>query len=372
MDWMADRVSERGHPSRLWPDVRSIVMVGLSYAPDHDPLEIIEKKQHGAVSVYAQSRDYHDVIKAKLKRIARFMVESHGVEVTKAGRSSTKTARSDTLEAAYDRLSSHNAREPVQSCNNEPVPPAVKVFVDTAPVMEKPLAAAAGLGWQGKHTVLVSRSHGSWLFLGAIYTSLDLEPDEPSPDHCGRCTRCLSICPTDAFPKPYQLDATKCIAYLTIEHKGPIERALRPKIGNRIFGCDDCLAVCPWNSFAQTTREVKLQAREDLKAPRLSELVRLDEAAFRQMFAGTPIKRTGRDRFIRNVLIAIGNSDDASFVEDAVRLLDDGSALVRGAAIWALSRLVSDHVFETLRGSHFEQETDPHVREEWLAGSAHQ
>ena len=365
---MADRVAERADPARLWPAVRSIVMVGMSYAPDHDPLEIIEKKQHGAVSVYAQSRDYHDVIKAKLKRVARFMIESHGVQVAKAGRSDTKTARSDTLELGSDRLSSHNAGDQVRSCHNEPTPPAVKVFVDTAPVMEKPLAAAAGLGWQGKHTVLVSRSHGSWLFLGAIYTTLELEPDEPSPDHCGRCTRCLSICPTDAFPKPYQLDATKCIAYLTIEHKGPIDRALRPKIGNRIFGCDDCLAVCPWNRFAQTAREVKLQARADLKAPRLSELSRLDDAAFRLFFAGTPIKRTGRDRFMRNVLIAMGNSGDASLVGDAKRLLGDASALVRGAAIWALSRLVSPEDFETLRGAHFEQETELQVREEWLAG----
>jgi epoxyqueuosine reductase len=241
------------------------------------------------------------------------------------------------------------------------------VFVDTAPVMEKALAAASGLGWQGKHTVLVSREHGSWLFLGAIFTTLDLPRDAPEGDHCGSCTKCLSICPTNAFPAPYQLDSRKCIAYLTIEHKGPIDRTLRPLMGNRIFGCDDCLAVCPWNKFAVATREAKLQAREEFAAPKLAELVRLNDADFRLKFAGTPVKRTGRDRFIRNVLIAIGNSGDAALSQEAERLLDDASPLVRGAAVWALSRLLPIGHFAALRERYRPSETDPTVSDEWQA-----
>jgi len=320
MDWMNERVAERANPKILWEDVRSIVMLGMSYAPESDPLAALNLKDRGVISVYARSRDYHDVIKGKLKQIAG-----------------------------------------VLAAENE----AVKVFVDTAPVMEKPLAAAAGLGWQGKHTVLVSREHGSWLFLGAIFTTAELPPDEPEADHCGSCTRCLSACPTNAFPAPYQLDARRCISYLTIEHKGPIARELREGIGNRIFGCDDCLAVCPWNKFAEAGRETKLAARDDLAAPSLSELVRLDDQAFRTRFAGTPIKRTGRERFIRNVLIAIGNSEQGDLAQEAERLLGDASPLVRGAAVWALSRLMSRETFFKRKNTYLSFEHDPDVIAEW-------
>ena len=320
MDWMNERVAERANPKILWEDVRSILMLGMSYAPESDPLAALNLKDRGVISVYARSRDYHDVIKGKLKQIA-------GVLATE----------------------------------NE----AVKVFVDTAPVMEKPLAAAAGLGWQGKHTVLVSREHGSWLFLGAIFTTAELPPDEPEADHCGSCTRCLSACPTNAFPAPYQLDARRCISYLTIEHKGPIARELREGIGNRIFGCDDCLAVCPWNKFAEAGRETKLAARDDLAAPSLNELVRLDDQAFRTRFAGTPIKRTGRERFIRNVLIAIGNSGQGDLAQEAERLLGDASPLVRGAAVWALSRLMSRETFFKRKNTYLSFEHDPDVIAEW-------
>ena len=295
MDWLANTPERRVDPRTLWPEVRSIVMLGLNYGPEHDPLAILEERERGAISVYAQGDDYHDVIKPRLKAVARWLVANAGGDV--------------------------------------------KVFVDTAAVMEKPLAAAAGLGWQGKHTNLVSREFGSWLFLGAIFTTLDLPPDAPEIDHCGTCQACLDICPTNAFPAPYRLDARRCISYLTIEHKGPIPRELRPLMGNRIYGCDDCLAVCPWNKFAQAGREAKLAAREALRAPKLAELARLDDAAFRALFAKSPVKRTGRDRFVRNVLIAIGNSGDAAFAADAERLLDDASPLVRGAAVWALGRL---------------------------------
>jgi epoxyqueuosine reductase len=336
MAWMADRVTERANPALLWPEVKSILLFGMAYTPDFDPLAILQKSACGAISSYARSRDYHDVIKGKLKSLARFMLDS----VT------------NPTSAAHE---------------GEVAPHGVKVFVDTAPVMEKTLAAAAGLGWQGKHTVLVSRAHGNWLFLGAIYTTLALPKDSPEPDHCGTCTRCLSICPTDAFPKPYQLDATRCIAYLTIEHKGPIDRALRPKIGNRIFGCDDCLAVCPWNRFAKATREIKLKARPEFLEPRLADLVRLDDAAFRALFAGTPVKRTGRDRFVRNVLIAIGNSGDPTLAPEAQNLLQDPSPLVRGAAIWALSRLLPFATFAELRASYRASENDSDVLEEWDA-----
>jgi epoxyqueuosine reductase len=266
-------------------------------------------------------RDYHDVIKGRLKQIAGFLVKQAGADV--------------------------------------------KVFVDTAPVMEKPLAAAAGLGWQGKHTVLVSREHGSWLFLGAIFTTAELPFDVASPDHCGSCTRCLTVCPTDAFPTPYTLDSRRCIAYLTIEHHGPIPTEFREPIGNRIFGCDDCLAVCPWNRFATASRDTKMAMRAELAAPKLADLAMLDDATFRQFFAATPVKRTGRDRFVRNVLIAIGNSGDVALVEKAQALLDDPAPIVRGAAVWALSRLLSPPTFEALRKTHLAQENDATVCAEW-------
>src|ERR1700704_6056190 len=279
MDWLAQNPARRADPRALWPGVRSVIMLGVNYGPDDDPLAILAQRTSGAISVYAQGDDYHDLIKKRLKALARWLVAAKGCEV--------------------------------------------KVFVDTAAVMEKPLAQAAGLGWQGKHTNLVSREFGSWLFLGAIFTTLELPIDEAEPDHCGNCRACLDICPTEAFPAPYKLDARRCISYLTIEHKGAIPFELRAKMGNRIYGCDDCLAVCPWNKFAQAGREAKLAARADLRAPGLAELVRLDDAAFRRLFAKSPVKRTGRDRFLRNVLIAIGNSGDATLAADAERLLAD-------------------------------------------------
>ncbi len=267
MDWLADRPERRADPRGLWPDVRSVIMLGVNYGPDQNPLAILAQRTRGAVSVYAQGDDYHDLIKKRLKALARWLVAASGAEV--------------------------------------------KVFVDTAAVMEKPLAQAAGLGWQGKHTNLVSREFGSWLFLGAIFTTLELPRDTADVDHCGSCRACLDICPTSAFPAPYKLDARRCISYLTIENKGPIPHEFRKAIGNRIYGCDDCLAVCPWNKFAQAGRETKLAARDELRAPALAELARLDDAAFRARFTKSPVKRIGRERFIRNVLIAIGNSDDA-------------------------------------------------------------
>ena len=321
MNWMADTAERRADPRALWPDVQSIVMLGLNYGPEEDPLAALARRDRGAISVYARARDYHDVIKGKLKELASFLAARGGSDV--------------------------------------------KVFVDTAPVMEKPLAQGAGIGWQGKHTVLVSRDFGNWLFLGAIFTTAMLPPDAPERDHCGSCRRCLDICPTNAFPAPYQLDSRRCISYLTIEHKGPIAPELRPGIGNRIFGCDDCLAVCPWNKFAQTGREARLQQREDLEAPPLAELARLDDAAFRARFAGTPIKRTGRDRFVRNVLIAIGNAGDPGLAEEAVRLLDDPAPLVRGMAVWAASRLMPRERVAALAVERLEAETDADVREEW-------
>jgi epoxyqueuosine reductase len=322
MDWMAETAERRGDPRVLWPEVRSIVMLGMSYAPAGDPLATLARRDRATISVYARSRDYHDVVKGKLKQVA--------------GAFATAGA-----------------------------PVAVKVFVDTAPVMEKPLAAASGLGWQGKHTVVVSREHGSWLFLGAIFTTAALAPDEPAHDHCGSCRRCLDICPTDAFPAPYQLDARRCIAYLTIEHKGPIPRDLRPGMGNRVFGCDDCLAVCPWNRFARAAREQKLQARADLDALPLAELARLDDPGFRTLFAGTPVKRTGRDRFLRNVAVAVGNSNDAALARTAADLATDAAPLVRGAAAWALSRLVPAADFAERARHALARERDPAVLEEW-------
>jgi len=320
MGWMAN-AERRGEPRVLWPDVRSIVMLGINYGPDHDPLAILNERTHGAISVYARGDDYHDLIKSRLKQIGRWLIDRAGGDV--------------------------------------------KVFVDTAPVMEKPLAAAAGLGWQGKHTNLVSRQFGSWLFLGAIFTTLELPPDEPERDHCGQCRACLDICPTAAFPAPYRLDARRCISYLTIEHKGQIPRELRPLIGNRIYGCDDCLAVCPWNKFAVAGREVKLAAREVLRALQLAELVRLDDAAFRALFAKSAVKRVGRARFVRNVLIAIGNSGDASLAAEAERLLDDASPLIRGAAIWALGRLDRDRLRRVEKRRT--READPDLNAEWAA-----
>ncbi len=325
MLWLEASAQRRGDPRMLWPEVRSIIMLGMNYGPDSDPLSILKERTRGAISVYARSHsDYHDVVKQRLKTLARWLVAQAGGDV--------------------------------------------KVFVDTAAVMEKPLAASAGLGWQGKHTNLVSRELGSWLFLGAIFTTLELPPDESETDHCGTCQACLDICPTAAFPAPYRLDARRCISYLTIEHKGPIPREFRLLMGNRIYGCDDCLAVCPWNKFAQAGHEAKLAARDTLRAPALAELVALDDAQFRSRFAKTAIKRTGRDRFVRNVLIAIGNSDDVALAPQAERLLGDASALVRGAAVWALSRLLPREQFATLAQQRGEIDTS--VQDEWVAALA--
>jgi epoxyqueuosine reductase len=323
MDWLAARPERRCDPRILWPDVRSIVMLGVNYGPDDDPIAITQKPGLAAISVYAKGDDYHDVIKKRLKALARWLIAQAGGDA--------------------------------------------KVFVDTAAVMEKPLAAAAGLGWQGKHTNLVSREFGSWLFLGALFTTLELPPDPAEPDRCGVCRDCLDVCPTAAFPAPYRLDARRCISYLTIEHKGPIPRNLRPLMGNRIYGCDDCLAVCPWNKFARQGHDAKLSARAELRAPPLAELARLDDAEFRRLFAKTAIKRTGRDRFVRNVLIAIGNSGDPALTACAERLLDDPAAIVRGAAVWALGRLAGDEDMAALRAKYAGAEPDPSVREEWSA-----
>ena len=323
MDWLANDPARRADPLRLWSDVRSIVMLGVNYGPDEDPLSILEHKTRGGISVYARGDDYHDLIKKRLKELARWLVAHAGGDV--------------------------------------------KVFVDTAAVMEKPLAERAGLGWQGKHTNLVSREFGSWLFLGAIFTTLDLPRDDADVDHCGSCSACLDVCPTDAFSAPYRLDARKCISYLTIEHKGPIPREFRAAMGNRIYGCDDCLAVCPWNKFAQQGHEAKLAARDALRAPTLSDLSQLDDAAFRAMFTKSPVKRIGRDRFIRNVLIAIGNSNDVALAANAHALLDDENALVRGAAVWALSRLLPREEFSELAKVHAAPERDEAARAEWQA-----
>ncbi|TPQ42493.1 tRNA epoxyqueuosine(34) reductase QueG [Bradyrhizobium guangdongense] len=325
MDWLATQPERRIDPRGLWPDVRSIIMLGVNYGPDHDPLEILKQRARAAISVYAQGDDYHDLIKKRLKALARWLVAT--------------------------------------------APCEVKVFVDTAAVMEKPLAHAAHLGWQGKHTNLVSREFGSWLFLGAIYTTLDLPRDDAEIDHCGSCRACLDICPTAAFPAPYKLDARRCISYLTIENKGPIPHEFRKSIGNRIYGCDDCLAACPWNKFAKEGREAKLAARDELRAPDLAELARLDDAAFRALFTKSPVKRIGRDRFLRNVLIAIGNSGDVGLAEEARRLLGDASPLVRSAAVWALAQLLSRDEFAAMKATALAGESDDGVREEWRAAS---
>jgi epoxyqueuosine reductase len=322
MDWMARHADRRAAPQALWPEVRTVVMLGINYGPAGDPLAILKEPARGGISVYAQGDDYHDVIKPRLKHLGGWLIERAGGDI--------------------------------------------KVFVDTAPVMEKPLAQAAGLGWQGKHTNLVSRQHGSWLFLGALFTTLELPPDTADEDHCGSCRACLDVCPTDAFPAPYRLDARRCISYLTIEHRGPIPRELRPLLGNRIYGCDDCLAVCPWNKFAQAGREAKLAARSALRAPQLAELARLDDVAFRALFTKSAVKRIGRVRFVRNVLIAIGNSGDAALTGAAEHLLDDPSPLIRGAAIWALGRLDRGRL-ERLADTRRAAETETEVLNEWHA-----
>ena len=299
MAWMAERTAWRGSAAALWPQAKSVIMLAESYTPPHDPLAVLSQPDRAAISVYAQGRDYHDLVKRRLKRLGRWLVEASGAEI--------------------------------------------KVFVDTAPVMEKPLAQAAGLGWQGKHTNLLARDLGNWVFLGAIFTTLDLPVDAPETSHCGNCTACLDICPTKAFPAPYQLDARRCISYLTIEHKGPVDPDLRALMGNRIYGCDDCLAICPWNKFAQAATELGYQPR--VGAPELAELARLDDAAFRTRFAGSPIKRIGRDRFVRNVLYAIGNSGLAGLSAVAAALCDDPDAAVADAARWARARLAPDAAY---------------------------
>jgi len=322
MDWLARNPERRADPAKLWPEAKSIIVLGANYGPDHDPRDDLQDRAAANISAYARGDDYHDVLKKRLKRLAGFMVEKFGGDA--------------------------------------------KVFIDTAPVLEKPLAQQAGLGWQGKHTNLVSREFGSWLFIGSVFTTLEIEPDSPENDHCGACHACLDICPTQAFPAPYQLDARRCISYLTIEHKGHIPREFREAIGNRIYGCDDCLAVCPWNKFAQVSREAQFLARTELRRPRLADLARLDDVAFRALFRGSPVKRIGRDRFVRNVLIAIGNSGNTTLATEAERLLDDCSPLVRAMAVWSSSRLLDATRFDALARQHSPTEVDADVRREWL------
>jgi epoxyqueuosine reductase len=321
MEWMAANADRRGDPRRLWPEARSVVMLAMSYAPETDPMDALDDPLKGVVSTYAKRSDYHDVMKGKLKELAGL----------------------------------------IERRTEAPV----KVFVDTAPLMEKPLAEAAGIGWQGKHTNLVSRESGSWLFLGAILSAAELEPDAPERDHCGSCSRCLDVCPTKAFPAPYQLDARRCIAYLTIEHKNHIPVEFREPIGNRVFGCDDCLAVCPWNKFAGEAHEARLHVRAELDNPPLAELLALDDAAFRARFRGTPVKRTGRDRMVRNCLIAAGNARDPSLLPHVTALLGDSSPLVRAMAVWAFRRLASPDAVATARAHHTASEPDADVLREW-------
>lgn len=328
MDWLAGRAEQRTHPRALWGDANTVIMLGINYGPDIDPMAALNAKSSGTISVYAQNKDYHNVVKKRLKRLARWLVEQSGGDV--------------------------------------------KVFVDTAPVMEKPLAAQSGIGWQGKHTNLVSREFGSWLFLGAVFTTATIQADAPEADHCGSCQNCLDICPTDAFPGPYQLDARRCISYLTIEHKGPIPTAFRKAMGNRIYGCDDCLAVCPWNKFASTAQEAAFHARDSLTSPALGELAALDDTTFRALFAGSPVKRTGRDRFIRNVMIAIGNSEDPALLPAAIGLLDDENPLVRGAAVWAVGQLAGKSEFQRLLKKYAPAEADESVKAEWRSFSSDQ
>jgi epoxyqueuosine reductase len=323
MDWLETTADRRADPRVLWPEVRSVIMLGMSYGPAADPLEALQHQRRAAISAYAKGRDYHELVKGRLKLVAQSFAHQTGADV--------------------------------------------KVFVDTAPLMEKPLAAAAGLGWQGRHTNLVSREHGSWLFLAAILTTAALEPDAPETDHCGSCRRCLEICPTAAFPAPYQLDARRCLAYLSIEHQGHIAEEFRRPMANRVFGCDDCLAVCPWNKFAETAREARFHPRAETDNPPLRELLVLDDAAFRLRFAGTPIKRTGRDRFIRNVAIAAGNSCDPTLVVLLEPLLSDASPLVRAMAVWAVSQLADAEQWAALAAQHRPRETDFAVVREWRA-----
>ena len=321
MDWLAGTLDRRQHPHALWPEARAIVMLGLNYGPERDPMAGLAHADRGVISVYADRRDYHDVIKGRMKTLAQRLVARFGGDV--------------------------------------------KVFVDTAPVMEKPLAAAAGLGWQGKHTNLVSRDHGSWLFLGAIFTTLALPADAPHADRCGTCRRCLDICPTNAFPAPYQLDARRCIAYLTVEAPGMIPVEFREAMGNRIFGCDDCLAVCPWNRFARTARDMKLAPREEAAAPPLAELGTLDDAGFRKRFAGTPVKRLGRERFVRNVMVAVGNSRSGAFARLVRSRTADEAPQVRAAAAWAAPRTLGEDDYRALKAERLAHEHDPRVRAEW-------
>ncbi|USG61551.1 tRNA epoxyqueuosine(34) reductase QueG [Sneathiella marina] len=321
MDWIVEKADRRRHPQALWPEVQTVLMLGLNYGPDADPLAFSGQSDRGLISVYAQGKDYHDVVKKKLKRIARWIVGTYGGDV--------------------------------------------KVFVDTAPVMEKPLAEAAGVGWQGKHTNLLSREFGSWLFLGSIFMTVTVPPDVAQQGTCGSCTACLDSCPTNAFPAPYQLDATRCISYLTIETRSHIPREMRALIGNRIYGCDDCLAVCPWNKYAAQAAEMVLRPRAELVAPRLQDLVSLDDAAFRALFSRSPVKRLGRNRFIRNVLIAIGNSGDPVHLGPVTELLEDPSPIIRVAAIWALSHLTSTEQFGLEKQRFSPQESDADVLAEW-------
>jgi len=323
MDWMERRAEWREDPQKLWPEAKTIVMAAMNYGPESDPLELLSQRENAAISVYARGRDYHDVLKKKLKRVAGWLHRESQAEV--------------------------------------------KVFVDTAPVLEKPLAQAAGLGWQGKHTNLVSQDFGSWLFLGSIFTTLELEPSAPEADHCGSCSACLDVCPTNAFPSPYRLDARKCISYLTIEHKGTIPRMFRAPMGNRIYGCDDCLAVCPWNKFARSAREAKFLAPDGMSSPLLEELVQLDDQSFRQKFSGSPIKRIGRDRFVRNVLIAVGNSNRTSFLPAVRQRLTDSSPLVRAMAVWACRCLMTREDFEDLKSEYVAKELSKDVLDEWGA-----
>jgi epoxyqueuosine reductase len=321
MDWMATHADRRAKPSALWPQARSAIMLAISYAPPNDPIASGVAPTSGVVSVYARGRDYHDIVKKGLKRVARAFALASGAQV--------------------------------------------KVFVDTAPLMEKPLAASAGVGWQGKHTNLVSRDHGSWLFLGAVLTDAELVPDLAEADHCGSCRRCLDVCPTKAFPAPYQLDARRCIAYLTIEHKGHIATEFRQAIGNRIFGCDDCLAVCPWNKFAASAREMRFLGSDDTATPPLRDLLAMDDAAFRNRFRGTPVKRTGWARFMRNVLIAAGNAADPSLAPAVASHLASSNGLVRAMAAWAAAQVMDRESFDAHARTRLAVETDQDVREEW-------
>ncbi len=334
MDWMNDpeRLPRRRDPKMLWPEVKSVIVLGSNYGPAENPLTLLDHPDRAMISVYAKNRDYHDLIKKRLKQLARWMIE----QAQKSGVGGEQ----------------------------------VKVFVDTAPVLEKPLGQAAGIGWQGKHTNLVSREYGSWLFLGEVFTTLEFDLAEPEIDHCGSCSNCLSACPTDAFPAAYKLDARKCISYLTIEHDGLIPIEFRRAMGNRIYGCDDCLAVCPWNKFASRTQELAFIPRAELTAPRLADFLDLDDAAFRTFFTGSPIKRIGRAKFLRNVLTAVGNSAVTSLVPRVENLLTDESPLVRGSAVWALAQLTNADAFDDLRVRHEQIESDPVVLAEWARPAA--